>query len=127
VQSQVEDKKRQFEKVDRKSKAIKKDKQTPAKKITFKKFDEISEPFTPYKSLHEIPAIDIDGKQIKKLGDILKGKKLILVINVASKCGLTSSNYKFLQEIYAKHAIRGLEILAFPCNQFGSQEPGTNA
>jgi glutathione peroxidase len=49
------------------------------------------------------------------------------VINVASKCGLTSSNYKFLQEIYSKHAIRGLEILAFPCNQFGKQEPGTNA
>jgi Ca2+-binding EF-hand superfamily protein len=51
----------------------------------FKKFDKISEPYTPFKSLLDIPATDIDGKQIKKLGEILKGKKLILVINVASK------------------------------------------
>ncbi len=77
--------------------------------------------------MHDIPATDIDGKHVKKLGDIIKGKKLILVINVASKCGLTSKNYKFLEEIYGKYANKGLEILAFPCNQFGSQEPGSNS
>jgi glutathione peroxidase len=60
------------------------------------------------------------------MGDVLRGKELILVINVATKCGLTSANYKFLESIYAKYAKKGLEILAFPCNQFGSQEPGTD-
>jgi glutathione peroxidase len=80
----------------------------------------IKEPVTQYSSFHEIPTTDIDGKQIKRLGDILKGKKLILVVNLASKCGLTSKNYKFLEEIYKKYASKGLEILAFPCNQFGS-------
>jgi glutathione peroxidase len=102
----------------KKSKAIKKTKKQTAApaKLPFKKFDNIEEPFTPYKSLLEIPATDIDGKKIKKLGDILKGKKLVLIVNVASKCGLTSSNYKFLHEIYSKYSIKGLEILAFPCN-----------
>ena len=70
--------------------------------------------------MHDIPSTDIDGKEIKKLGEIIKGKKLILIINVASKCGLTSKNYKFLEEIYNKYSKKCLEILAFPCNQFGS-------
>ena len=117
-------------KVSAKSKDIKKSKPaSPPKAILknpFKKFDNIKEPFTPYKTLNDIPATDIDGKKIKRLGDTLKGKELILVINVASKCGLTSANYKFLESIYAKYAKKGLEILAFPCNQFGSQEPGTD-
>jgi len=44
----------------------------------------------------DIPAYEIGAKHIKKLGEIVKGKKLFLVVNVASKCGLTSANYKFL-------------------------------
>lgn len=85
-----------------------------------KNFDKLTaSPFSTYKSLHDIPAVDIDGKPIKKLGDILKGKKLILVVNVASKCGLTKKNYTMLHDVYRKYKTQGLEILAFPCNQFG--------
>ncbi|BAU00547.1 hypothetical protein LR48_Vigan06g001600 [Vigna angularis] len=52
--------------------------------------------------------------------------KVLLIINVASKCGLTNSNYTELNELYAKYKDEGLEILAFPCNQFGEQEPESN-
>jgi len=50
--------------------------------------------------------------------------KVVLVVNVASLCGLTDANYKQLAEVYDRLHDQGLEILAFPCNQFGSQEPG---
>ena len=49
--------------------------------------------------------------------------KVLLVVNVASECGFTSQ-YKDLQTLYEEFHSRGLEILAFPCNQFGGQEPG---
>jgi glutathione peroxidase len=52
--------------------------------------------------------------------------KVLLIVNVASQCGLTNSNYKELSQLYTAYKDRGLEILAFPCNQFGGQEPGTN-
>ncbi|KAL0312609.1 UNVERIFIED_CONTAM: putative phospholipid hydroperoxide glutathione peroxidase [Sesamum radiatum] len=52
--------------------------------------------------------------------------KVLLIVNVASQCGLTNSNYTELTQLYEKYKNQGLEILAFPCNQFGSQEPGTN-
>ncbi|ESW30488.1 hypothetical protein PHAVU_002G157200 [Phaseolus vulgaris] len=52
--------------------------------------------------------------------------KVLLIINVASKCGLTNSNYTELNDLYAKYKEEGLEILAFPCNQFGEQEPESN-
>ncbi|KOB70153.1 Glutathione peroxidase, partial [Operophtera brumata] len=48
-------------------------------------------------------------------------------INVASQCGLTDTNYRELNELHKKYYDRGLRILAFPCNQFNSQEPGTAA
>lgn len=52
--------------------------------------------------------------------------KVLLIVNVASKCGLTDSNYKELNVLYEKYKDQGFEILAFPCNQFLGQEPGTN-
>ncbi|GKV22090.1 hypothetical protein SLE2022_073330 [Rubroshorea leprosula] len=52
--------------------------------------------------------------------------KVLLIVNVASKCGLTNSNYKELNVLYEKYKNKGFEILAFPCNQFGGQEPGNN-
>ena len=51
--------------------------------------------------------------------------KTLLIVNVASKCGLTPQ-YKGLQDLYKKFNSNGFEILGFPCNQFKGQEPGTN-
>lgn len=49
--------------------------------------------------------------------------KVVLVVNTASKCGLTPQ-YEGLQELYARYGDKGLEVLGFPCNQFANQEPG---
>jgi glutathione peroxidase len=62
----------------------------------------------------------IDGSEVDL--NSYKGK-VVLVVNVASKCGLTPQ-YKQLQELYDKYADKGLVILGFPCNQFLGQEPG---
>lgn len=48
--------------------------------------------------------------------------KVVVVVNVASSCGLTRTNYKELNDLYAKYHDRGLEIIGFPCNQFLNQE-----
>jgi glutathione peroxidase len=52
--------------------------------------------------------------------------KVLLIVNVASKCGFTPQ-YTGLEALYRKYKDRGFEILGFPCNQFGSQEPGSDA
>ncbi len=52
--------------------------------------------------------------------------KVLLIVNVASKCGFTPQ-YTGLQDLYERFAPRGFEILAFPCDQFGHQEPGSDA
>uniref|UniRef100_A0A6B2LMJ7 Glutathione peroxidase n=1 Tax=Arcella intermedia TaxID=1963864 RepID=A0A6B2LMJ7_9EUKA len=52
--------------------------------------------------------------------------KVVLVVNVASNCGYTKIHYEQLPFLYKKYNSRGLEIVAFPCNQFGLQEPGDN-
>ncbi|KAG8656798.1 phospholipid hydroperoxide glutathione peroxidase 1, chloroplastic isoform X2 [Manihot esculenta] len=75
------------------------------------------------KSIHSYTVKDIDGKDVS----LSKFKrKILLIVNVASKCGLTSSNYTELSHLYEKYKTQGFEILAFPCNQFGGQEPGSN-
>lgn len=51
--------------------------------------------------------------------------KVTLIVNVASLCGYTDSNYKGLGQVYDKYHEYGLEVLAFPCNQFGEQEPAS--
>jgi glutathione peroxidase len=56
----------------------------------------------------------------------LKDKKLILIVNVASQCGLTPSNYQELSKVYDEWSEKGFEILAVPCNQFNDQESGTS-
>jgi glutathione peroxidase len=65
----------------------------------------------------------IDGDAVK-LADY-EGK-VVLIVNVASECGLTDQ-YSGLQGLYDKYKDKGLVVLGFPCNQFGSQEPGTEA
>ena len=73
-------------------------------------------------SIYDIKVKDIDGKQTT-----LKPYegKVILIVNVASKCGLTPQ-YKALESLYEKYKDKGFVILGFPCNQFNSQEPGTS-
>jgi len=73
-------------------------------------------------NIHNISVKTMAGED-KKLSDY-KGK-VVLIVNVASQCGYTPQ-YKSLQALYEKYKSAGFEILAFPCNDFGSQEPGTN-
>ena len=70
----------------------------------------------------DIPLKNIDGKKTTLAAH--KGK-VMLVVNVASKCGLTPQ-YKQLQAVHTKYAKKGFTVLGFPCNQFGKQEPGTS-
>ena len=73
--------------------------------------------------LYAIALKNIDGEPVTLAP--YKGKVLLLV-NVASKCGFTPQ-YKELESVYRAHRDAGLVVLGFPCNQFGQQEPGTNA
>ncbi|TAA43478.1 glutathione peroxidase [Pseudoxanthomonas winnipegensis] len=74
-------------------------------------------------SLYDIPLTTIDG-QPAKLGDY-RGK-VLLVVNVASKCGLTPQ-YAGLEALYRDKHAAGLEVLGFPANNFKEQEPGSDA
>jgi glutathione peroxidase len=71
--------------------------------------------------LPNIPLKRIDGST-ENLQDY--DGKVLLIVNVASRCGFTSQ-YRDLQNLYEANKAHGLEILGFPCNQFGAQEPGS--
>ena len=72
-------------------------------------------------SIYDFSVQDIHGKAVKL--DRYRDK-VMLVVNTASKCGFTPQ-YKGLEALYGKYHANGLEVLGFPCNQFGEQEPGT--
>ena len=74
-------------------------------------------------TFHDFTVKDIDGKEFDLAS--LKGKK-VLVVNVASKCGLTPQ-YEDLQALYDKYKDRNFTVIGFPANNFAGQEPGTNA
>ena len=75
------------------------------------------------KSLSEISIKKIDGSS-SSLGDFKN--QVLLVVNVASECGLTPQ-YDGLEKLYEKYQSKGFQVLGFPANNFGAQEPGTNS
>ena len=74
-------------------------------------------------SIYDTAVKDIDGKP----GSLKPYQgKVLLIVNVASRCGFTPQ-YKELEAVYEKYKAKGFVVLGFPCNQFGGQEPGTDA
>lgn len=82
----------------------------------------ISEKDTTMSSIYDFTVKDIDGNDIKL--ETFTGK-VLLIVNVASKCGFTSQ-YEGLQKLYTQYKDRGLVVLGFPANNFLNQEPGTD-
>ena len=74
-------------------------------------------------NVHSQVAVDMNGDEIPLSN--FKGKAL-LIVNTASRCGYTNQ-YQSMQKLYETYRERGFEVLAFPANNFGGQEPGTNA
>ncbi len=77
---------------------------------------------SPMDNINDITVLDMDSKQVKLSN---YNGKVLMIVNVASECGYTKQ-YAGLQEVYERYNQQGFEILAFPCNDFGGQEPGTN-
>src|SRR5580658_8216773 len=81
----------------------------------------VAKPATSTPAALNFKVQSLDGKDV----DLAQYQgKVVLIVNVASKCGLTPQ-YKALEALYQKYNDKGLVILGFPCNQFHSQEPGT--
>jgi glutathione peroxidase len=74
-------------------------------------------------SVYDFQATSIDGRPVDLSG--LKGR-VLLIVNTASACGFTPQ-FAGLEELHRRYADRGLVVLGFPCNQFGAQDPGSNA
>ncbi|HJW41989.1 MAG TPA: glutathione peroxidase [Rhizomicrobium sp.] len=74
-------------------------------------------------TIYDFTATSLQGKPVP-LSDF-RGKAM-LIVNTASKCGFTPQ-YEGLEKLYREHQAQGLVVLAFPCNQFGAQEPGDEA
>ncbi len=72
--------------------------------------------------IKDITVIDRKGKEVN-IGETYAGK-VLLIVNTATRCGFTPQ-YEELETLYEKYSDKGLEILDFPCNQFGEQAPGT--
>ncbi|MCG3129939.1 MAG: hypothetical protein FLDDKLPJ_00677 [Phycisphaerae bacterium] len=77
----------------------------------------------PLTSVLDAVVKDIDGKEVPLRG--FEGE-VLLIVNVATRCGLTAQNYAEFEPLHQKYKDRGFRILAFPCNDFGGQEPGTS-
>ncbi|CAD5209793.1 unnamed protein product [Bursaphelenchus okinawaensis] len=75
-------------------------------------------------TIYQFKAKDSDGAEVSL--DKYKGK-VVIIVNTASQCGFTDTNYTQLNQILEKYKKQGLEIAAFPCNQFNGQEPGCDA
>jgi glutathione peroxidase len=73
-------------------------------------------------NINDIAVLDMNNKEVKLSS---YNGKVLLIVNVASECGNTPQ-YAGLEDIYKEFQSKGFEILAFPCNDFGGQEPGTN-
>ena len=74
-------------------------------------------------SIYDISVNDIHGKPVKLAR---YKRKVLLIVNTASKCGFTPQ-YEGLEALHRNLNAKGLEVLGFPCNQFGAQEPGSEA
>ncbi len=72
-------------------------------------------------TVYEFSAERLDGQSVSL--EEFRGR-VLLIVNTASKCGFTPQ-YAGLEELYGRYRGRGFEVLGFPCNQFGAQEPGT--
>lgn len=93
--------------------------------------------FRNISSIYDFTATSIDGQEISFVRFVTRltlsrlnafNGKVLMIVNVASECGYTDDNYEQLERIYQKYkdAEDGFEVLGFPCNQFGAQEPGTD-
>jgi len=76
-------------------------------------------------SLYDFSVENSEGEMVPL--STYSSKRVIIVVNVASNCGYTYTNYRGLVELYERYKEHGLEILAFPSNQFGEQEPGSDS